>query len=956
MNRQAHTRLGQAIGLLEGVNASEMDPRLIALMSVAAPASSASVQSVERWRLTSRGCRIAAVAALAVALALVVSGRPNAPVAPIAHSAGVRTAGLRALQPAARTQISDAIGAQLPSYLVQRRGANVDLSNAAQHLTATFNAGGVWLRGSWGRLHMYLAGVGSRTNVRALAPVKPATSANRVVYQRPSVSEWYANGPLGIEQEFTVARPSRPQPGGTIELRLAVGGDLRPRMTPNGKGVELTRGPTPVLRYAQLEARDARGVHLASVMRVVRGQILLDVKVRRAAYPLSVDPLIQVAKLVQGVEEGQGSDFGFSVGVSQDGNTAVVGAPQYQPVSGEKFNGAAWVFARSGATWLQQGPHLSGSEGSGFGESAAISPDGNTIVVGGPTASGGSVWTFTRSGGKWSSGVRVSSPVGESARDFGEEVALSSNGEVMFVGAPAFESERGIVWIYTKSGSQWIEQEQSIPSPGPNESLFGVAIALSENGATAIIGAPTHDGRFGSAWVFQRSGSKWLQQGEKLTGSDEEPLVIGELMYGSAFGGSVAISADGNTALVGGPLDHQGEGAIWAFTRSGTVWSQQGAKITAEGELPSFTFGLGGSFGSGLALTPNGNTAIVGAFGDDNGAGAAWIFKRFEGHWTQQPGKLLGSEESEGGGFGTNVAIAEDGRTALIGDGPGQEGSPPVEGGAWVFSLVPPSATTGSASEVGTTYATLAGFVDPEGSEVTECAIEYGPTGSFSSSAPCPQIAGIGTTPEPIAVEVRGLASSTTFDFRVHAVTEGGSSTGATAYFTTSAEVKTPESGPEQKAPEGMVLASGPTPQPLLSLTPVPSKPLVFAHLRVKAAPDHRPNPPNIYKVTGFSSLLRAAGTVVRYHCDPCLIVNHHPFKLHAHTNVPRTHRSLAEGELQSLIAKEPELYAGSVLDIEISQTGYRPALITYHLRPEGKIQLSPVCSGSPGPIAACPQ
>jgi hypothetical protein len=883
----------------------------------------------------------------------------------MAHSAGVRTGGLLALQPAARVQISDAIGAQLPSYLVQRRGANVNLGNAAQHLTATFSAGGVWLRGSWGRLHMYLAGVGSGTNVRASTPVEPATGANRVVYKRPSVSEWYANGPLGIEQDFTVARPSRLQPGGTLELHLAVGGDLRPRMMPSGQGVEFTRGATPVLRYAQLEARDARGVRLASAMRVVRGQILLDVDVRRAAYPLSVDPLIQVAKLVDGYEEGQGSDFGFGVGLSQDGNTAVVGAPKYQPVGEEKFDGAAWVFVRSGTTWLQQGPRLSGSEGSGFGESAAISPDGNTIVVGGPTASGGSVWIFTRSGGKWSSGTKVSSPIGESARDFGEELALSSNGEVMFVGAPAFESERGIVWIYTKSGSQWVEQE-SIPSPQPNESLFGVAIALSENGATAIIGGPTLDGHSGAAWVFQRSGPKWVQQGEKLSGSDEEPIDIGERVYGSAFGGSVAISADGNTALVGGPLDHQGEGAIWAFTRSGTAWSQQGAKITAEGELPSFAFGLGGSFGSGLALTPNGDTAIVGAFGDHEGAGAAWIFKRFEGHWTQQPGKLLGGEESEGGGFGTNVAIAEDGRTALIGDGPGQEGSPPVEGGAWVFSLEPPSATTGSASEVGATSAMLTGFVDPEGSEVSECAIEYGPTGSFASSAPCPQISGIGTTPEPIAVEVRGLAPSTTFYFRVHAVTEGGSSTGATAHFTTSAEVKTLENGPEQKAAEQkvaeqkvadqMVLGSGPTSQPLLSLTPIPSSPLTFAHLRVKAAPHHRLNPPNIYKITKLAPRLHVAGIAVRYHCDLCLIVDEHPFRLNKRTNVPRLLRSSTEGALLSLIHEAPELYAGSVLDIEISQEGYRPALITYRLRAKGKIEQSPVCSASPGPIAACPK
>ncbi len=887
----------------------------------------------------------------------------------MAHSVAVPTAGLLALQPAARAQISDAIGAQLPSYLVRRRGANVDLGNAAQHLTATFSAGGVWLRGSWGRLHMYLAGASSGTNVRAPTPVEPATGANRVVYKRPSVSEWFVNGPLGIEQGFTVSRPSGMGGRGSLTLCLHVSGDLRPRMMSGGQGVEFTRGSIPVLRYGQLEARDARGVHLASAMRVVRGQILLDVDVRRAAYPLSVDPLIQVAKLVDGYEGGQGSDFGFSVGLSQDGNTAVVGAPKYQPVGEEKFNGAAWVFVRSGATWLQQGPRLSGSEGSGFGESAAISPDGNTIVVGGPTAFGGSVWIFTRSGGKWSSGTKVSSPIGESARDFGEEVALSSNGEVMFVGAPAFESERGIVWIYTKSGSKWVSQEE-IACPEQGEALFGAAIALSENGATAIIGGPTLDGHSGAAWVFQQSGSKWLEQGEKLSGSDEEPLVVGESVYGSAFGGSVAISSDGNTALVGGFLDHQGEGAIWAFTRSGTAWSQQGAKITAEGELPSFTFGLGGSFGSGLALTPNGNTALVGAFGDDNGAGAAWIFKRFEGHWTQQPGKLLGSDESEGGGFGTNVTIAENGRTALIGDGPGQEGSPPVEGGAWIFSLEPPSTTTGTASQVGTTSATLSALVDPDGSEVTECVIEYGPVGSLGSSAPC-HISGEGTTPEEVAVEVRGLAPGTTFDFRVRAVTEGGSSTGELASFTTAtiaqetttttSETTTTANGPTTTASETTTTANGPKAtgrgvagvakrlEPLVSIPKKKKKLLEFASLAIASGLHHRHlGPHDLYSIAAF---LRLKTLELHYKCDPCLLISS-PVRLRPHSDIPLTERSEAEGSINNFLKRE--FYKGTVLDVEVSKANHRALLYVYRFPGRGQIEKSKGCVAASGPIGAC--
>jgi hypothetical protein len=681
-------------------------------------------------------------------------------------------------------QISDAIGAQTPSYLVRRHGANLDARNPAQRLAAAFNAGGVWVRGSWGRTHFDLTGVGSGAAVGWLPSVRPAASANRVVYGRAGVSEWYTNGPLGIEQGFTVGRALGHKPGSALVLRLAVGGELRPKLMPGGKGVEFTRGGIPVLTYGELAAHDARGVPLASSMRVFGDQILLEVNTRGARYPLSVDPLIQaVPKLVEGTSENiDGGDFGWSVALSEDGNTAVIGGKEY-----ENKDGAAWVFVRSGGSWVQQGPRLGGSEGSEFGESVAISPDGNTVVVGAPRASGGgAVWVFNRSGETWSSGTKLMvSPLVPPAGDFGETVALSSNGEIMFVGEQEFESGRGAVWIYTKSGSQWVHQEHPITGPEP-EAAFGSAVALSETGATAIIGGFALDGYAGAAWVYQRSGAEWVPQGAPLSGTEEEPFTPGT-GYGGGFGSSVAISADGNTALVGGFFDHDAAGAAWAFTRSGARWSQQGPKITAAGEVDSGSIGVGGFLGSALALTPDGNTAIVGAPGDSNFVGAAWIFKRSEGRWIQQPGKLLGGEESEGGGFGNSVAIASDGRTALIGGGSALAGSPPVIGGAWIFELEPPSVVTGSASQIGPSSATLQGLVDPDGSEVTECMIEYGPAGSLAEHVPCSLPSGDGTTAEGVSARVSGLIPGTTYSFRVQAVTEGGSSTGATASFTTAA-------------------------------------------------------------------------------------------------------------------------------------------------------------------------
>src|SRR5690242_11661819 len=88
------------------------------------------------------------------------------------------------------------------------------------------------------------------------------------------------------------------------------------------------------------------------------------------------------------------------------------------------------------------------------------------------------------------------------------------------------------------------------------------------------------------------------------------------------YGYRVALSSEGNTALIGGPQD-KGVGAAWVFTRSGVVWTQQGKKLTGEGEVGE------GYFGYGVALSSDGNTGMVGG-ALDNKVGAAWVFTRSE--------------------------------------------------------------------------------------------------------------------------------------------------------------------------------------------------------------------------------------------------------------------------------------------------------------------------------------
>jgi hypothetical protein len=168
-------------------------------------------------------------------------------------------------------------------------------------------------------------------------------------------------------------------------------------------------------------------------------------------------------------------------------------------------------------------------------------------------------------------------------------------------------------------------------------------------------------------WVFTRSASTW-KQGPKLTAKGASPKGLPGFGFGK-FGYSVALSANGNTALIGG----LGLEAAWVFTRSGSTWTQ-GPKLTAKGGSPQALFGFR------VGLSSDGKTAAVSGPGDTAGTGSAWVFTRSGSTWTQQGPKLTATDASGAASFGYGLALASDGKTALIG-GPGDKGG---VGAAWV--------------------------------------------------------------------------------------------------------------------------------------------------------------------------------------------------------------------------------------------------------------------------------
>src|SRR5262245_18220494 len=138
-----------------------------------------------------------------------------------------------------------------------------------------------------------------------------------------------------------------------------------------------------------------------------------------------------------------------------------------------------------------------------------------------------------------------------------------------------------------------------------------IAIALSADGSTAIVGGSSDNSDTGAAWVYTRTGGVWSQQA-KLVGID----ITGPLSEEQGF--SVSLSGDGNTAIIGAPGDNLNVGAARIYARSVGVWSQQGAKLVGTG-----TIGIAKQ-GISVSLSGDGNTAIVGGPFDHGGLGAAW--------------------------------------------------------------------------------------------------------------------------------------------------------------------------------------------------------------------------------------------------------------------------------------------------------------------------------------------
>jgi hypothetical protein len=425
---------------------------------------------------------------------------------------------------------------------------------------------------------------------------------------------------------------------------------------------------------------------------------------------LSASVLTSWAQQAQlnGIGGAADDHFGTAVSLSSDGSTAIVGA-YLDDVGANVDQGSAYVFTRSGTVWTQQAQlnAVGGAAGDFFGYAVSLSSDGNTALVGayrdtvGGNSQQGSAYVFTRSGTVWTQQAQLNHSGGTANEQFGLAVDLNSDGNTAIVGAyrddVGAKTAQGSAYVFTRSGTVWTQQAQLNAADGAANDNFGNAVALSSDGNTALVGAFLDDvgvnSNQGSAYVFTRSGTVWSQQAQ-LTAVGGAAQDI--------FGAEVSLSDDGNTALVGANQDDVGansdQGSAYVFTRSGTVWTQQAQLTAADGAAND-------EFGTCVSLSGDGNTALIGALFDSVGAnagqGSAYAFSRSGTIWIQRA-QFTAADGASGDQFGKSVTLSSDGSTALMGAFEDGVGANTFQGSAYIFSL---------AYNMGGTIATGAGTV-----------------------------------------------------------------------------------------------------------------------------------------------------------------------------------------------------------------------------------------------------
>ena len=573
----------------------------------------------------------------------------------------------------AEASISAVLGCDIPDYHARATANGFAYHDRTRRLATYFNAKGIDLKTGPFDWSMRFEGYGYGDVLNAPESTTPVAAANRLEYRRGTLTEWYVNGPAGLEQGFTlIARPER-KGNGPLTISMALGGTLTAVKKEKDDGLLLTdqNGKTR-LRYGGLTAFDASGTKLQAHIEIQGYRLLVKVNDAQAQYPIVIDPLVQLAELT--ASDAMASDA-FGAPVATNSDTIVVGA-----IGFNTNQGAAYVFVKPADGWSTTSTFTAkltastGRRNNYFGTAVAV--DGDTIVVGALGAGNyrGAAYVFLKPSTGWVSTSQFAAKLTASDRQpgdlFGSSVAVSGN--TIIAGARFSNVGSGSAYIFVKPSRGWATTstfKAKLNSPEGSESRhFGYQVRVIGTTilATADLSNVGSNSHQGAAYIYERPATGWT-----TTSTPNAKLTAWDGSAEDDFGYSASLSFD--SLVIGNFAGYSGQGAAYVFQKPATGWA------TTSLYDAKFTSPIGASgdlFGAYVAISGNG--VLVGAPSNVNGGqGSAYLYVKPKTGWVTTARfntKLFAQDGGEGDGFGW-VAVA--GSTKVVGA--------PGKGAVYVF-------------------------------------------------------------------------------------------------------------------------------------------------------------------------------------------------------------------------------------------------------------------------------
>ncbi len=660
-------------------------------------------------RSTSRAFHYLGLLGLVLNLTFITLGKDGQKIAGSTGQSSSRShlVRLESLPSSAQPGISSALGRDIASYHARYAADGFDAYNSHEELATHFSSDGVEAFSGNSRWKLSFVGYGYGDALRVANKVAPQATANRVEYRRGSLTEWYVNGPVGLEQGFTISQPPGKRGGQPLTVALSLSGNLTGAVGEDRKALSLTAADgKQELRYAQLTARDAAANELSVWLELRGDRLQLRVADAGARYPIVIDPWIQHAELT--ASDGQAGDlFGGSTFIA--GNTVVVGAPN-ATIGSNAGQGAAYIFVKPTAGWASTSAFTAkltasdGLPGDNFG--SAVSIASTTVVIGACSEGGacsngpGKAYVYLKPSAGWATTSKFAAELtasdGLAGDSFGNSVTIA--GTTVMVGAPNATVEghanQGAVYVFVKPSTHaWknmTETAKLTASDGLAGDTLGF-VSLSSNASFALLGASSAtvggNANQGAAYVFIKPTTGWATTSAfaaKLTASDG---MAGDFFGFCNFGGG-CVSSTGKTIIVaapqGGSSSATGPGKAYIFLEPTAGWATTSAftaELTAAGGL------TGDNFGFSAAISGAGTIAVVGAEFANTRQGAAYVFIKPGKGWatTSTFNAKLTASDGKPFSFFSFGGAAISGLTIAVGAAGTKIGSNSDQGAAYIF-------------------------------------------------------------------------------------------------------------------------------------------------------------------------------------------------------------------------------------------------------------------------------